>query len=582
MSNALEKNLILESKASLNASIDWNQKTDKEIPNYNNQSLHKKDEKGDTLSLKETSNLEKTWTNFGNSPNSSLNDNDDCSVNSENKEFSFGKEGTSTTTSESEDDNYYDSSSLSSSDATESETERKNLLCDDDDLEHENCDAVSNVPSPPSSISTPRSSPSPTIFTMTNEQKSYYEKCFLHLQSACNGPNYQATLSGAVKGNSEIVMDFFEKSKLPPEELSRIWLLSDVNEDGFLNLEEFSMAMHLVVLRIKGGIKIPQFLPDEVRPREEKPRENEFNESLTSSTTCSSNMDNESKKSWQQFDKSNSDEGNIIYLSEHSKISNDSTFNNPIIHDSSMNMSGDNIMSNFSKTPPLIVDQTPRAKKLSNSPATIVKSSTPVLISPIFDNDLIDHPLPPPRPLNFKSGKGHGRSASLDTNALNSILMGNMSHSENESINLSVHNKVVPSTENGELYKSSYSDKGKLLIRNNLNEEKKCKYFIDASVQTDTLTNTDFDHLAKQLDSLLKSTPSGENSFSEQSNEFLFDKSNLTFEERCHLLRKFNWQLEQERSTLIQIRLQLQLRLEELEKKYNDEKNFNSRKPTQL
>ncbi|CEF63603.1 Reps [Strongyloides ratti] len=582
MSNALKEKLILESKTNPHANIDWNQKTDKEVNDRKNQNLNKKDDKDVTFSSKETNNLEKTWTNFVNSTDDNLIDNDDCSVNSENKDFSFEKEGTSTNTSESEDDNYYDSSSFSSSDATESETERKNLLCDEDDLEHENCDAASNVPSPPPSISTPRPTPSPSIFVMTDEQKSYYEKCFLHLQSACNGPNYQASLNGAVKGNSEIVMDFFEKSKLPPEELSRIWLLSDVNEDGFLNLEEFSMAMHLVVLRIKGGIKIPQSLPDEVRPREEKPRENEFNESLTSSTTCSSSMDDESKKSWQQFDKTNDEEEGVVNLSEKNEINTNSTFNNTIIDDSTKDITDPSLMSNFSKTPPLIVDQTPRAKKLSSSPTSVVKISSPVLVSPVIDNDLIDYPLPPPRPLNFKTGKGHGRSASLDTNALNSILIGNMSHSENESIGFTIQKKAIYLTENKESCKYYNDDKNKLLIKDSLIEEKKRKYFNDVSVQTDTLTDTDFDRLAKQLDNLLKSTSSEGNVFSDKSDEFILDESNLTFEERCHLLRKFNWQLEKERSTLIQIRLQLQLRLEEIEKKYNDEKNLNSGKPTQL
>uniref|UniRef100_A0A0K0FK23 RalBP1-associated Eps domain-containing protein 1 n=1 Tax=Strongyloides venezuelensis TaxID=75913 RepID=A0A0K0FK23_STRVS len=577
MSNALKEKLVLESKTNLCTNIDWNQKTDKEIVDCKSPTLSNEDDKSKTFLFNETKSNEMKGSSSIDSTNDNSNSIDDFSIESENKDFGFRKERANINTSESEDDNYYDSSSFSSSDATESETERKNLLCDEDDLEHENGDAVSNVPSPPPSISTPRPSPSPTIFIMTKEQKAYYEKCFLHLQTACNGPNYRASLDGAVEGNSEIVMDFFEKSRLPPEELSRIWLLSDVNEDGFLNLEEFSMAMHLVVLRIKGGIKIPQSLPDEVRPKEEEPRENEFNESLTSSTTCSSNMDDESKKSWRQFDKSsNNDEGNIKFSckingkEKNLKLDDDGIRNsNKIIDDSSM-------MSNFSKTPPLIVDQTPRAKKLSSSPTSVTKSSTPVLISPIIDNDLIDYPLPPPRPLNLKPGKGHGRSASLDTNALNAII------NENTSMDLVVQEDIFSSLKTKDVCKSLYTDKGKLLLKDNFNGENICKYFKDASVQTDTLTNTDFDRLAKQLDNLLKSTPSEENFFSQKLDEPFLDESNLTFEERCHLLRKFNWQLEKERSTLIQIRLQLQLRLEEIEKKYSDEKQINSRKPTQL
>lgn len=57
-------------------------------------------------------------------------------------------------------------------------------------------------------------------------------------------------MSGAVaKG-------FFEKSKLPHSELREIWQLADVTRDGCLDLNEFKMAMHLVVLR-RHSLPIP-------------------------------------------------------------------------------------------------------------------------------------------------------------------------------------------------------------------------------------------------------------------------------------------------------------------------------------
>lgn len=58
-------------------------------------------------------------------------------------------------------------------------------------------------------------------------------------------------MKGAVHGANEKVVDFFKKSNLGTETLSRIWALSDVNEDGFLDLAEFSAAMHLIVLNLK-------------------------------------------------------------------------------------------------------------------------------------------------------------------------------------------------------------------------------------------------------------------------------------------------------------------------------------------
>jgi hypothetical protein len=57
-------------------------------------------------------------------------------------------------------------------------------------------------------------------------------------------------LSGA------LAKGFFEKSKLPLSELREIWQLADVTRDGCLDLTEFKMAMHLVVLR-RHGLPIP-------------------------------------------------------------------------------------------------------------------------------------------------------------------------------------------------------------------------------------------------------------------------------------------------------------------------------------
>lgn len=58
-------------------------------------------------------------------------------------------------------------------------------------------------------------------------------------------------INGAVHGVNDHVVEFFKKSGLDRERLSKIWALSDVNEDGFLDLNEFSTAMHLIVLHIK-------------------------------------------------------------------------------------------------------------------------------------------------------------------------------------------------------------------------------------------------------------------------------------------------------------------------------------------
>ncbi|KAH9633878.1 hypothetical protein HF086_002909 [Spodoptera exigua] len=59
---------------------------------------------------------------------------------------------------------------------------------------------------------------------------------------------------------------FFEKSHLPVPDLRKIWQLSDINKDGMLTLEEFSIAMHLIVLR-RNNIPVPDVLPACLVPR---------------------------------------------------------------------------------------------------------------------------------------------------------------------------------------------------------------------------------------------------------------------------------------------------------------------------
>lgn len=58
---------------------------------------------------------------------------------------------------------------------------------------------------------------------------------------------------------------FFEKSRIPVEELRHIWQLCDVTRDGALSLAEFTAAMHLVVLR-RNNIPLPATLPQCLHP----------------------------------------------------------------------------------------------------------------------------------------------------------------------------------------------------------------------------------------------------------------------------------------------------------------------------
>lgn len=84
--------------------------------------------------------------------------------------------------------------------------------------------------------------------------KSYYEKQFKIMQPDLNG-----FITGSV------AKPFFERSRLPLNELSKIWELSDVTRDGALSLAEFSTAMHLVVLRVR-NFDLPDELPAKLQP----------------------------------------------------------------------------------------------------------------------------------------------------------------------------------------------------------------------------------------------------------------------------------------------------------------------------
>ncbi|XP_076032732.1 RALBP1 associated Eps domain containing isoform X2 [Oratosquilla oratoria] len=92
------------------------------------------------------------------------------------------------------------------------------------------------------------------VWSITEEQRLYYTEQFRSMQS-----DLSKLLSGTV------AKEFFEKSKLPVNELSKIWQLSDVSRDGALSLEEFFTAMHLVVLR-RNNIDLPETLPPSLMP----------------------------------------------------------------------------------------------------------------------------------------------------------------------------------------------------------------------------------------------------------------------------------------------------------------------------
>ncbi|XP_073824970.1 RALBP1 associated Eps domain containing isoform X2 [Musca autumnalis] len=93
-----------------------------------------------------------------------------------------------------------------------------------------------------------------TVYQITPEQREYYFNQFKSVHHDTNG-----LLSG------QAARVFFEKSRIPVEELRHIWQLCDVTRDGALSLAEFTAAMHLVVLR-RNNIPLPATLPHCLHP----------------------------------------------------------------------------------------------------------------------------------------------------------------------------------------------------------------------------------------------------------------------------------------------------------------------------
>lgn len=55
------------------------------------------------------------------------------------------------------------------------------------------------------------------------------------------------------------------ESHLPNITLSRIWKLSDIDKDGYLDIDEFIVAKRLVNIAVNGG-EIPETLPGHLIP----------------------------------------------------------------------------------------------------------------------------------------------------------------------------------------------------------------------------------------------------------------------------------------------------------------------------
>lgn len=91
-------------------------------------------------------------------------------------------------------------------------------------------------------------------WAVTNEEKKQYSKIFKAWDTERKG-----TLSG------ETAKEIFSQSGLPQNVLMQIWHLSDPNNQGKLNVDEFAVAMHLIYRKLN-GYDVPETLPAELVP----------------------------------------------------------------------------------------------------------------------------------------------------------------------------------------------------------------------------------------------------------------------------------------------------------------------------
>lgn len=88
---------------------------------------------------------------------------------------------------------------------------------------------------------------------VVNKSKAKYDELF----------NALSPIDGKITGASAKLE--MMKSKLPISILGKIWKLSDIDHDGYLDNDEFALAMHLINVKLDGH-ELPSELPDHLVP----------------------------------------------------------------------------------------------------------------------------------------------------------------------------------------------------------------------------------------------------------------------------------------------------------------------------
>uniref|UniRef100_A0A8R1HGX2 Uncharacterized protein n=1 Tax=Caenorhabditis japonica TaxID=281687 RepID=A0A8R1HGX2_CAEJA len=358
------------------------------------------------------------------------------------------------------------------------------------------------------------SSSTESLFRISEKQQEYYAKCFRHLIKTTQGA---IDLTGAVCGADQRIVAFFKRSSLDLNSLSKIWTLADVNEDGWLDLNEFSIAMHLVVLKVKGEVPIPDALPAFAKPPITPQRER--SQSVVSERLIASPWAGAGAEQIR-----------------------------PAI-------------KNFSNTPPLLVDSRPTAIK--HSALLALKSPSG----------------PPPTPPARSSQRGHNRSASLDLKLIGEHQKNGKFSSETPWNTLSLwssHSDPTPppSVSTTITNFASFPATPDSIpppipqritpspLPKVIEEEKRAVTSEDVGTQTEGQfyseedVNEFFGNIGQQMSDLL-----GEEAAASEGNGI------ERWSTRCRALREQNAELETERARLAQVRIQLEIRLQEFEER---------------
>ena len=265
--------------------------------------------------------------------------------------------------------------------------------------------------------------PPEEVWIINEEQREYYAAQFALLQ-----PDPEGLLAGPV------ARTFFEKSRLPVAELRRIWQLADVTRDGALSLQEFYVAMHLVVLR-RNHVPLPDVLPSSlsIPLAMQKTSNVPVVPPATVKSPSNSANNRERSKEWTKFVNSPTGTGSLTspgpkpvnFDFQKAAVERDPKILHPVplrltpeaailaSNANGGNVNGPNLGDEDLQLPSTILVQRPLAKK---APPPLEES---VIVTPKKE------PPPPPPPRPYRT---HARSSSLDLNKLGKFIAEHMKY----------------------------------------------------------------------------------------------------------------------------------------------------------